>query len=62
VLAGNILDIIHAKKEISKSQLHIELHYTWGDDISENNVTILEHIDFEENNVEMLLAKVFLLE
>ena len=47
---------MHVKQAISKSELHIKLHYTWGDDISEK--TILEHMHFEENNVEMVLAKV----
>jgi hypothetical protein len=26
---------MYAKQAISKSQLHIMLHYTWSDDISE---------------------------
>ena len=50
---------MHAKQTVSKSQLHIKLHHTWGDDIGEKHVPILEHIHFEENNVEMVLAKLF---
>jgi hypothetical protein len=49
---------MHAKQVISKSQLHIKLHYTWSDDISEKHITILDHMHFEEKNVEMVLARV----
>ena len=58
MIVGNTHGIMHAEQTILKSQLHIKLHYTWGDDTGEKkNVTILDHIHIEENNVELVLAK-----
>jgi hypothetical protein len=48
---------MHAKQAISKSQFHIKLHYTWGDDISEKTCNNFGAYAFRRNNVEIVLAK-----
>jgi hypothetical protein len=39
MLAGNTHGIMHVEQTIHKSQLHIKLHYTWGDDTGEKTCT-----------------------